>query len=78
MTAYTSAVIAGSICYPLDILRKRRIMLNTNENIFTFGKNILKKEGIKGFYKGGNLIFPTSICGAIILLVFDTASSNNG
>lgn len=43
LTAYTSAVIAGTICYPLDILRKRRIMLNNNEDILTFGGRIFRK-----------------------------------
>jgi len=77
LIAYFSAVLAGTICYPLDILRKRRITLNTNENIFSFGKKIFAKEGITGFYKGGKLIFPTSLCGALILLLFDVPNETN-
>ena len=40
--AYLSTVAAGFISYPFDIIRKRRIILNNNENIWTFSKNILK------------------------------------
>lgn len=28
--AYLCAVIAGSICYPIDIINKRRILINSN------------------------------------------------
>ena len=71
--AYICAAIAGSICYPIDIVRRRRILINSTENIFSFGSRIWKHEGFKGFYKGSHLIPLQSITGAVMLLIFDTA-----
>jgi hypothetical protein len=57
----------------MDIVRRRRILLNTNDNFFNFSSRIWKREGIKGFYKGSHLIPLQSITGAAILMIFDTA-----
>jgi solute carrier family 25 (adenine nucleotide translocator) protein 4/5/6/31 len=70
--AYLCAIVAGGICYPLDIIRRRRIMVNGNHSLLQFSKGIFRKEGIRGFYKGAKLILPQSLTGAIILLLFDT------
>jgi hypothetical protein len=72
LIAYTCAVIAGGICYPLDSIRRRRIMINSNESLSCFAKKVWSKEGLKGFYKGSKLILPQSLTGAIILMLFDT------
>ena len=29
LVAYTCAVMAGAICYPIDIVRRRRILINS-------------------------------------------------
>lgn len=71
--AYICASVAGGICYPIDIVRRRRILINSTENYLSFSSKIWKHEGLKGFYKGSNLIPLQSITGAIILLIFDTA-----
>ena len=71
--AYICAAIAGGICYPIDIIRRRRILINSHENFFSFSSKIWRHEGIKGFYKGSHLIPLQSITGAVILLIFDTA-----
>ena len=71
--AYICAAIAGGICYPIDIIRRRRILINSSDNFLTFSSKIWKHEGIKGFYKGSHLIPLQSIAGAVILLIFDTA-----
>ena len=71
--AYICAAIAGGICYPIDSIRRRRILINSNENFLSFGAKIWQKEGVKGFYKGSHLIPLQSLAGAVILLIFDTA-----
>ena len=73
LIAYGCAMLAGAICYPLDIVRRRRILINSNKNFMNFGSNIWKHEGISGFYKGSKLIPLQSLAGALILLIFDTA-----
>jgi len=71
LIAYTCAVVAGGICYPLDSIRRRRIIINSNDNIFSFADKIWKREGLKGFYKGSKLILAQSFAGAVILILFD-------
>lgn len=73
LVAYMSAVIAGGICYPLDLVRRRRIVSNERGRVWAFCREILAKEGVKGFYKGAKLILPQSLTGAAILLLFDTS-----
>lgn len=73
LAAYLSAVVAGGICYPLDIVRRRKIVGDERGGALAFSKKILKKEGVKGFYKGAKLILPQSLTGAAILLLFDTS-----
>ncbi|CAM6001636.1 unnamed protein product [Sphagnum balticum] len=72
--AYISAVSAGAICYPLDSLRRRRIVRNCSKNVALFAREIVQTEGFKGFYKGARLILPQSVVGAVILLLFDAGS----
>jgi hypothetical protein len=43
LVAYLSAVGAGIICYPLDLVRRRRIMANQPTSGREFVKNIFKK-----------------------------------
>ena len=78
LLAYLCASLAGGICYPIDIVRKRRILLNSAERFLTFASNIWRHEGIKGFYKGSGLIPLQSITGTVILLIFDTAGRRAG
>jgi hypothetical protein len=72
LVAYLSAVVAGGICYPLDLVRRRRIVGNERGGALEFSRSILRKEGVKGFYRGAKLILPQSLAGAAILLLFDT------
>ena len=70
--AYLCSVLAGGICYPLDLIRRRRIMGSEEGNVMSFAKGIFRREGVKGFYKGAKLILPQSLTGAVILLLFDS------
>lgn len=72
MVAYLSAVVAGSICYPLDLIRRRRIMGSERLGGIEFCVGVWRKEGIRGFYRGAKLIPAQSLTGAAILLLFDT------
>lgn len=38
--------------YPLDLLRTRYALAETNQGIINYSRNVLKSEGIRGFYKG--------------------------
>lgn len=71
--AYLCAAVAGCICYPIDIVRRRRILLNSSDNFLGFCSKIWKQEGIRGFYKGSKLVPLQSLAGAVILMMFDTA-----
>lgn len=73
LVAYLSAVVAGGVCYPLDLVRRRRIVGNERGGVVEFSRSILQKEGVRGFYRGAKLILPQSLTGAAILLLFDTA-----
>ena len=73
LIAYFCAVTAGAICYPIDIIRRRRILINSTEKFLSFGSKIWRSEGVRGFYKGSKLIPLQSLAGAAILLIFDTA-----
>ena len=43
LVAYLSSVVAGSICYPLDLVRRRRIMASQKETAKEFIKDIFRK-----------------------------------
>lgn len=43
LAAYVSAVVAGSICYPLDLVRRRRIMGGEGVRGIDFCLNIWRK-----------------------------------
>lgn len=77
MIAYLSAVLAGGICYPLDLVRRRRIMGSEKVGGLEFCLGIWRKEGLKGFYRGAKLIPAQSLTGAAILLLFDTTHAHN-
>lgn len=48
-----SSLISQTICYPLDTIRRRMHNKdNTDKKINILIKEIIKKEGIKSFYKG--------------------------
>lgn len=47
-----SGISQISATYPLDLLRTRYALSETNQNLFSYSKNLVKMEGIRGFYKG--------------------------
>jgi len=71
--AYLSTIAAEYVVYPIQTIRRRRIIMNAKEGFFTYGKNIWKKERVKGFYKGATVVPIQSIAWALVLILFDTA-----
>jgi solute carrier family 25 (mitochondrial phosphate transporter), member 23/24/25/41 len=48
-----SALISQTLCYPLDTIRRRmQLKESANKNGYKVAKEIIKKEGIRNFYKG--------------------------
>lgn len=39
--AYCCAVVAGGICYPIDSIRRRRVIINSKDGFIEFGRKIL-------------------------------------
>ena len=72
------SITAGTICYPIDSVR-RRLMMQAgrpiDERTFKHSKDafrkIFKMEGIKGFYLGIGPNIVRSIAGALLLVSYD-------
>lgn len=47
-----SGISQISATYPLDLLRTRYALSETNQCLLSYSKNLVKTEGVKGFYKG--------------------------
>jgi solute carrier family 25 folate transporter 32 len=51
-----SSLSSSAIVYPLDILKTQyqvaRVNRNINPSVLDISKNIIKKQGLKGFYRG--------------------------
>jgi solute carrier family 25 (adenine nucleotide translocator) protein 4/5/6/31 len=78
LIAQSVALLAGTICYPIDSVR-RRLMMQAgkplderlyNGSIHCF-REVWLKEGLRGFYLGLTPNLVRSIGGAIMLVVYD-------
>jgi solute carrier family 25 (adenine nucleotide translocator) protein 4/5/6/31 len=72
------SITAGTICYPIDSVRRRLMMQAgrpVDERTFKHSKDafrkIFKMEGIKGFYLGIGPNIVRSIAGALLLVSYD-------
>ena len=72
------SIVAGTICYPIDSVR-RRLMMQAGQpitmrrytnSVDAFHK-ILTTEGVKGFYLGLGPNIVRSIAGALLLVSYD-------
>ena len=76
--AHSVSIIAGTICYPIDSVR-RRLMMQAGRaaNVRPYANSvdcfvkILTTEGIRGFYLGLGPNIVRSIAGALLLVSFD-------
>ncbi len=71
--AYLSTLLAEYLVHPLEVIRKRRILMNAREGLLKYGRSIWKNEGIGGFYKGASVLPIQSVTWAMVLILFDTA-----
>lgn len=76
--AQTVALVAGTICYPIDSVR-RRLMMQAGkpyeERLYTGSihcfREVWRKEGMRGFYLGLTPNLVRSIGGALMLVLYD-------
>ncbi len=71
--AYLSTIVAEYLVYPIEIIRRRRIVMNAKEGFLKYARNVWRKEGITGFYKAASVVPIQSLTWALVLIVFDTA-----
>ena len=72
------SITAGTVCYPIDSVR-RRLMMQAGQpvdarqymNSVDAFQKILKKEGVKGFYLGLGPNIVRSVAGALLLVSYD-------
>jgi len=76
LLAYAVTVIASSISYPLDTIR-RRMMMTSGANAGKYKSSmhcfglIMKEEGFLSFFKGCGSNILRGLCGALVLVGFD-------
>lgn len=76
--AHIVTIIAGTVCYPIDSVR-RRLMMQAGQpldvrpyaNSVDAFKKILASEGVKGFYLGLGANIIRSVAGASLLVSYD-------
>lgn len=71
--AYLSTLLAEYVVHPIEVIRKRRIVMNAKEGLVKYGRSVWKNEGMGGFYKGGSVLPIQSMTWAMVLILFDTA-----
>jgi solute carrier family 25 (adenine nucleotide translocator) protein 4/5/6/31 len=68
--AYLITVVAAAISYPLDTVRRRYQMTGDKRGYLSIAVNILRREGVSGFLKGG-AITQRSFGPTLMLVVYD-------
>ena len=71
--AYASTLLAEYVTHPIEVIRKRRIVMNDKEGLLRYSHSVWKREGMGGFYKGASVLPIQSVTWAMVLLLFDTA-----
>jgi len=64
-------IAAGLACYPIDTIRRRMILEDNPSTTFGTMSQIYKQEGLRGFWKGAAANIVRSICGALVLVLYD-------
>jgi len=82
--AQTVTTVAGTLCYPLDTIRRRIMMqskMNNNSQQLRYSsgihcfKMIMKEEGVKGLFRGLSVNLFRGISGSILLVGYDEFNS---
>lgn len=78
VVAQAVSLVAGTICYPIDSVRRRMMMqagMSPTERLYTNSwhcfRAILAKEGLGGFYLGIGPNLVRSFGGALLLVAYD-------
>ena len=76
--AQSVSFLSETITYPIDTVRKQRILNknNQNNNIVKCIKNIYRKNGIKDFYNGIYINSLRTIGSSFVLLFFEKINNN--
>ena len=76
--AQTVSIVAGTICYPIDSVRRRLMMqagLKSEERLYNNSihafQRIFQEEGVRGFYLGIGPNLIRSFGGALLLVCYD-------
>ena len=69
--AYVSGLFAGLLVYPMETIRKRKILSEGKNTGASLVSLIIKAEGVRGLFRGCMLTPLQSLAGAAILLYFD-------
>ncbi|XP_017877834.1 ADP/ATP translocase 3-like [Ceratina calcarata] len=74
--AISASAIATYMSYPLDTLSRQKMLFSGRgvHNYVPVKKligNIMKKDGLRGFYKGVNANLLTTLCGSLLLATYD-------
>ncbi len=77
LIAYFCSVFAAIVCYPLEVVNKRRICVDSRMGAIKFGIDVWRREGFKGLYKGYQVLPIQALTGAVILMLFDTSAQNH-
>ena len=72
-----SGVLSNTICYPFTLLKKLSVHDDEKVSIFKTADNVLKKDGVLGFYKGFFDELPFSIISESIQSILFSSMSKN-
>ena len=73
VVAYLSGLFSGFLVYPMETIRKRKIISNKSINQVALFSEIVEKEGVRSLYRGFSLAPVQSLAGSAILLYFDSS-----
>jgi len=68
LSSFTSKILSSSIFYPFDLIRVNQRVINTNQNMFSVGKSIYTKSGMRGLYRGIMLYHMTTTPNFVIMM----------
>lgn len=72
MAAYAAGLTAGLSVFPIETIRKKKILSYSKINYTSVFFKTLKNEGVKGFFRGCSLVPVQALCGASVLMYFDS------
>lgn len=68
ISSFVAKIASSSIFYPFDLIRVNQRVNSTNQNMFTIGKDIYTKNGLRGLYRGIMLYHSTTTPNFVIMM----------